>query len=419
MARQATGSVIERVGKGGAVYALRFRAGGKRRFQTLDVGTRAAAEIELSNVLADVRRGRWQPPAEPAPVIEQPTWHRLASDWVARRRGEVDERTAEHWLWGLSGHLLAAFGDLRPSEITTAHVQRFVAGKVADRARQQDALERWRGSDPRTRGRMPSPGLSAASVNKLLKLAGSVQDDAIEAGWCEVNVFRGKRQRLRAAKPRRTWLSIDESRALLEAGGEHRALIAAMMLGGLRVSEAAGLRWRDVDLAAARLRVTDAKTDAGERTVDVIPMLLDELKSHRARARFSEPSDYVFATSRGTARRRSNISRQILAPAVARANVRLEAEGRSPIEGATNHSLRRTYCALLYEAGATPAYTMQQMGHTDPGLALAIYTKVMERKRDTGERMDALMRGADWAQTGTNGNGDASPALASVGDLAL
>ena len=45
---------------------------------------------------------------------------------------------------------------------------------------------------------------------------------------------------------------------------------------------------------------------------------------------------------------------------------------------------------------------MNQMGHTDPALAPAVYTKVMERKRDTGERMDALVRGADWAQTGTN-----------------
>jgi hypothetical protein len=45
---------------------------------------------------------------------------------------------------------------------------------------------------------------------------------------------------------------------------------------------------------------------------------------------------------------------------------------------------------------------MAQMGHTDASLALEIYTKVMERKRDTGVRMDALVRGADWAQTGTN-----------------
>jgi hypothetical protein len=43
---------------------------------------------------------------------------------------------------------------------------------------------------------------------------------------------------------------------------------------------------------------------------------------------------------------------------------------------------------------------MAQMGHESAALALEVYSKVMERKRDTG---DALVRGADWAQMGTNG----------------
>jgi len=41
----------------------------------------------------------------------------------------------------------------------------------------------------------------------------------------------------------------------------------------------------------------------------------------------------------------------------------------------TNHSLRRPFCALLYEAGATPASVMAQMGHTDASLALKVYSK--------------------------------------------
>lgn len=68
----------------------------------------------------------------------------------------------------------------------------------------------------------------------------------------------------------------------------------------------------------------------------------------------------------------------------------------------TNHSLRRTFCALLYEAGASPAYVMSQMGHTSATLALEVYAKVMERKRDIGARMDELVRGADWAEMGRN-----------------
>jgi len=65
MARQATGAVLEREGKRGRTYALRFRAYGRREYLTLggtdDGWTRARAELELENVLADVRRGLGEP----------------------------------------------------------------------------------------------------------------------------------------------------------------------------------------------------------------------------------------------------------------------------------------------------------------------------------------------------------------------
>ena len=94
----------------------------------------------------------------------------------------------------------------------------------------------------------------------------------------------------------------------------------------------------------------------------------------------------------------------MLAAAIKSANARLAEAGRAAIqEGVTNHTLRRTFASLLYEAGASPAYVMAQMGHTSSALALEVYAKKMERERDTGARMDALIRGADWAQAGTNG----------------
>jgi integrase len=84
---------------------------------------------------------------------------------------------------------------------------------------------------------------------------------------------------------------------------------------------------------------------------------------------------------------------------------KLAAAGRGPIQdGVTNHTCRHTFALLLYEAGASPAYVMSQMGHTSSALALEVYAKKMERQRDTGARMDALIRAADWAQTGTNGD---------------
>src|SRR5437588_272038 len=100
MARPPTGQVIVRHGRRGTAFALRFRAYGKREYVALgtvaDGWDRRRAEVELENVLADVRRGLWKP-APPVEVIQEPeqepTFHELASEWVERRRHEVDERT--------------------------------------------------------------------------------------------------------------------------------------------------------------------------------------------------------------------------------------------------------------------------------------------------------------------------------------
>jgi hypothetical protein len=85
MSRPATGQVLERRGKRGRTYAIRFRAYGRRHYVTLDpqeVTTHSQAEQELQNVLADVRRGIWQPPsAEPVEEPQaEPTFHLFASE---------------------------------------------------------------------------------------------------------------------------------------------------------------------------------------------------------------------------------------------------------------------------------------------------------------------------------------------------
>ena len=96
MARAPTGQIVERVGKKGRVFALRFRAGGVRRYVTTEAQNRQEAEQELRHVLADVERGVWRP-AVPASVSEVPAvgpifWD-FAREWLEsgasmRLRGE-------------------------------------------------------------------------------------------------------------------------------------------------------------------------------------------------------------------------------------------------------------------------------------------------------------------------------------------
>jgi integrase len=381
MARPATGQIVPLRRARGTIYALRFRAYGKRCYITTDAASYDEAETELANVLADVRHGIWREP-KAAPILEEPpdepiSWE-VAQEWVDARKREVDTRTVEHWTWALNSHLRHTFGRVRPSQITVALIEGYKAEKLGE-----------------------EKPLSNNSINKTLKVLAQVLDYAQDLGYIEGdNPARGRKRRLKATKPTRTWLEADEVCDLLNAAGEHRALLATLTLAGLRVGTLCALRWRSVDLARGTLRIEDDKTDAGRRAIDLSPDLLDELKKHRVKASTIDPDALVFPTGAGTKRDRSNLLRDVLRPAVERANKKRAKAELPPITaGVTNHTLRRTFASLLYEACASPAYVMAQMGHTSADLAPEVYARKIERKRDTGQRMDALIRGADWALT--------------------
>ena len=62
--------------------------------------------------------------------------------------------------------------------------------------------------------------------------------------------------------------------------------------------------------------------------------------------------------------------------------------------------MNHTCASLLFEAGASPAYVMSQLGHTSSALSLEVYARKLERSRDTGARMDpsyGQLIGHQWA----------------------
>jgi len=397
MARPPTGQVVVREGKRGRTYALRFRAYGRREYVTLGTAqegwTPQQAEVELENVLADVRRGIWRPPistvVEPRP---EPTFHEFASEWLEGIRPELRPRTAEDYQWSLTHHLLPFFHRHQLGQITIEEVDRYRHAKVREGT------------------------LAPATVNKTLTRLAQILEVAVEYGHLSANPARGRRRRLRTSTPQRAWLEPEQVQPLLDAvvrghrgGGTSpdlrtRALLATGICAGLRIGELLALRWRDVDLAAGRLTVGESKTEAGVRRVDLWPELRDELATYRMDDTPPRPAAFVFATSSGKPDTRHNVAKR-LRRAVVRANAQLEAEGLPPIAPTlTPHGLRRTFASLLYLRGEDPVYVADQLGHADPKLALRIYTKVIgdRRRRGRGERLVGVIRGAEWAQAGTS-----------------
>ena len=384
MARRATGQVI--APSNGRGWAIRFRAYGRRRYVTLGTAEegwdRPRVEAQLRHVLADVDRGIWHPheskPVEAPPEV--PTFHEFASEWLESRRHELRPRTVADYKWALSYHLLSWFKDHRLSEIGVAEVDRYKAAKLRE-------------------GK-----LGAAQINKTLKVLAMIMDVAIEYELTDrANPARGRRRRVKAPKPKRTWVEPEQLLALLEAADPYvRPIVATLAGAGLRIGEALALDWRDVNLATGTLTVGEAKTDAGTyREVDLPGGLIEALSEWKA-YRQTRQADPVFVTRTGRRQTVTNVDHR-LKGAITAANRQLAKAGIEFIsERVSPHSLRRTYASLRAAVGDHPVYIAEQLGHEDPGFTFRVYQRAAKhREKLTGAYLEAFDRALEWATIGT------------------
>lgn len=71
----------------------------------------------------------------------------------------------------------------------------------------------------------------------------------------------------------------------------------------------------------------------------------------------------------------------MIGASVERASKNLRARELTPLpEKVTPRSLRRTFASILYAIGEDPGVVMDEMGHTDPALALRVYRQSMRRE---------------------------------------
>jgi integrase len=394
MPRPATGTIIERPNAAGAINrTLRFSVNGRKRAVALGQVTRAEAEERLRHELADVERGVWKPPAaierSQADVL---TFHAYSEQWWLLTEGQLSENTKADYRWRLEKHLLGYFGEMPLDAIKAATVEAYIAGKLAGVV-YEHGRELAR--------RKP---LSARSINMSVILLGAILERAVKHELIPRNAARGCRARERA--PARSYLqTAGQIRALLNAGAEldraaakdkrhvkRRAMLSTLTFAGLRIGELCALRWRDVDLAAGWLTVGESKTDAGRRRVKIRGALRDELLNLRAHEIDAE--GYVFPTRTGARMGAENFRNRVLRAAVKRANENLAKAKQPPLPDAlTPHSLRRTFCSLLYALGEDPGTVMDEMGHTDPALALRVYRQAMRRGEDERTQLRHLVEG--------------------------
>ena len=368
--RPSTGGVRTReLADGTRAFELRFSAHGRREGLTLheradcECGcgggwTERAARNELANVRARVRAGVWQretarPQPAPPPTPDIPTFHEYASQWLERRSAGVlgdrplSANSRADYLGRLRNHLLPFFGRRRLDEIDTEMCVDFKAQTMREARRL--AADLAAGADVRDANNRRRVPLGPASIKKLIDALTAILDDAIEDGHIERNPARTKRMRVRVPKPARSFLEVDELRALIAAAagedahpgrvgprpgagpiakqvaerlnrgmsqqqiadelGRSKAtinwhtqrmsapavryegrefIVRVLGYSGLRNSELCDLRIRHVrlhDPEGTRFQIPDAKTQTGVRSVEITPRLAKSFVAHLERMR--------------------------------------------------------------------------------------------------------------------------------------
>jgi integrase len=201
-------------------------------------------------------------------------------------------------------------------------------------------------------------GRSAKTTANALGTLHSVLRFARRRGWILADPVELLEPEERPRPPRRLRgrvLGQSEIERLLAAcPPQGRILVETALFSGLRISELLGLTWADIDFAVGLIRVraqlsrshrgeparrVAPKTPASIREVPLVAQLSDRLAVHRRATPFAAPTNWVFATSRGTPFGERNVARRVLKKAADDAG--LNSDGRMPLRF---HDLRHTFC---------------------------------------------------------------------------
>jgi len=349
--------------------------GERRQVRRRGFKTKAAAQEELDKVRGKARTASYVAPAKL-------TVKAYLTQWIAGlpttglRPSTVDgyRRNCDYVIPVLGGRRLDSLTPLDLNKLYTA------------------LLESGR--------RLKVGGLSPRSVRYVHVVLHKALKDAVDAGTLERNVAaKAKPPRANSVKaPEMAWWKPADLRIFLDETKTEPLgpLFRVAAMTGMRRGEVCGVRWSDVDLDKARIRVAHQlnvvrspgaadgglvfserpKTDRGRRTVDLDPGTVAVLKARKSQqaehrlavgAGWQDKHDLVFTEPDG---------RPLDPESVAQVFNRRVA--RSGLPRIRFHDLRHTHCAHLIEAGEQLLLITRRLGHASVAFTQDKYGHLFE-----------------------------------------
>jgi integrase len=191
---------------------------------------------------------------------------------------------------------------------------------------------------------------------------------------------------------------------LQAATGRWRPLLVTAIFTGMRSSELRGLRWEDVDLDAKLIHVhqrADAwgtmgapKSEAGERTIPMTPMVANTLKEWKlACPRQDGALDLVFPNGAGKVESHANFCNRGWYPMQIEIGLTKDTdddEGRPILRPKYNfHALRHFFASWLLAEGFSLKKAQGMLGHATMAMTADTYGHLFPDLENDAEKMAA------------------------------
>lgn len=344
--------------------SIRQRADGRweARYTTPDgrqksVYGKSEAEVtkKLRGALHEIDSGAWHEPSK----MTMGEWLEI---WLSDYQGHTTGRTVETYRCTVRKHFLPTFGTVKVSKLSQMHIRRMVANLQKD-------------------------GRSASTIRHTCAILGGAMKCAVEAGLIKTNPVEGIKLP-RKAKTKFEVVDREQIPSFVQAAENtpYPNELLFMLYTGVRVGEARGLKWDDVDMDAGTahiqrqlnavthgVRFTPPK-DGEAREIHLPAEAVEVLKRQRKRQleqrmaagdKWVEDDitrDLVFRQPNGKTHSELSIYKACKA-----AGQEIGVPGLHP------HDLRHSYAVAALRSGADVKTVQHNLGHKSASITLDTY----------------------------------------------
>lgn len=311
-------------------------------------------------------------------------------EWRELKRS-ITDNTMANYVWLYDQFIKSRFGRQKLSSITNGDIRKFYNSLYDDR------------------------GLSMSTISNVHIVINHILVYAVEQRYIDrnpaVNTLKDLSRAHSDEGEKHKALTIPEQKRFIEflrSSSTYKRWypIFAVMLGtGLRVGEAAGLRWVDVDIEKGIVDANHAikfykeigsnktkftagapKTKAGVRTIPMVDYVREAFIEQKAYLEktgvkcnvvINGYTDFIFLNRNGAPYHQAGLN-STLKRIIRDANYEAidRGDGTPLLPYFTCHSLRTTFCTRLIEAGVNIRVVMELMGHKSIQTTMDIYTTV-------------------------------------------